>query len=61
MRLDKAKDAKRRARKQLQKAIHAFGVAITAARVIEDKQEEPDSCDYCGIRGCEGECYLEEQ
>jgi len=40
-RINKAKDAKRRARKQTQKTIHAFGVAITAMRVIPDKRRKP--------------------
>jgi len=40
-RLDKAKDARRRARKQLQKAFHVSGVAITAMRVIPDKRSKP--------------------
>ena len=41
-RLNKAKDARRRARKQAQKAIHAHGVAITAQRVIPDKRRKPE-------------------
>jgi len=40
--LNKAKDARRRARKQAQKAIHACGVAITAQRVIPDKRKKPE-------------------
>lgn len=36
----KSKDAKRRARKQQQKAIHAFGVAITAMRVVPDQRKK---------------------
>jgi hypothetical protein len=37
-RLNKVKDAKRRARKQAQKAIRAQGAGITTQRVIPDKR-----------------------
>lgn len=36
----KLKDAKRRARRQQQKAIHACGIAITATKVIPDKRKK---------------------
>lgn len=39
-RMNKAKEARRRARKQQQKAIHANGQAFTAQRVIPNKKKQ---------------------
>lgn len=36
----------------------ARATKIPAKRVIPDKTDKQDeSCAYCAIRGCEGECY----
>jgi hypothetical protein len=58
---NKTKDFRRRAHRAFQK--RAVKLRMTT-KVIPDKREEIEhefGCDFCTIRGCEGQCQVKEE